>query len=283
MILVRRVMPERLHPQYRSGVAPRYPYLEGDGVIAFAHRGGTSSHPENTMESFAAAVALGYRYLETDVHASRDDVLFAFHDDDLSRVAGVQGRIGDLTAAEIDAIRFDGEYRIPRFAELMATWPQARLNIDPKADAAVDPLIAEIRAMGAIDRVCIGAFSDARIKRCRDRLGPGLCTSMGPIEVLRLVAISWGLPVGAPVAPCVQIPIGFDLPVPGLDVQVRVTTERLIATAAELDIDVHVWTIDDPDEMNRLIGMGVDGIMTDEPARLRSVLVERGLWTRHAL
>ena len=129
-----------------------HPYLDWPGPIAFAHRGGASDAPENTMSAFAKAVALGYRYVETDVHASRDGVLFAFHDDDLQRTCGIDAKINELDAAEVAAVRIADDEHIPTLAELVTTWPNLRINIDCKADPAVDPLIEAIRSQNLFDR-----------------------------------------------------------------------------------------------------------------------------------
>lgn len=250
----------------------RFPFLEHDGVLAFAHRGGggDGDWPENTMPAFQHAVDLGYRYLETDVHLSADGILYAFHDDNLRDRTGVNAYIADLDAVEIDALLVDGVARIPRLAEIFSTWPAARLNIDTKSDASVVPLIEEIRRFDALDRVCIGSFVDRRIKMCRRELGPELCTSMGRWEVLRLWFASRGLADPTLLqAACAQIPVSYGLPV---------TTPATIETAHEQGIQVHIWTIDEADEMKRLLDMGVDGLMTDHLDVLRRVLIERNEW-----
>ena len=248
----------------------RFPFLDHPGPLAFAHRGGAGSWPENTMPAFEGAVAMGYRYLETDVHVTSDGVLVAFHDDSLDRVTDRQGKICDLPWSEVQRARVDGREPIPRFEDLLGAWPDVRINVDPKADRAVEPL-AEVLVRGhAIERVCIGAFSDRRLARLRARLGPRLCTSMGPVGVARLRAASAGLPVGHLTVPCAQVPVRAG--------RVTIVDERLVATAHDLGVQIHVWTIDDRAEMERLLDLGVDGIMTDDPATLRSVLEDRGQW-----
>ena len=249
---------------------PRFAFLDHDGVLAFAHRGGTSRWPENTMPSFQDSVDLGYRYLETDVHLSADGVLFAFHDHNLRALTGVNADIADLDAGEIDALLVDGIAPIPRLDDVFLTWPNARLNIDAKSDATVMPLIASIRAHKAIDRVCVGSFVDRRTKKCRQELGPELCTSMGKFEAARLSLASRGLGDTRQVsAGCAQLP---------LRMRFKVTTPALVDLAHSLNIQVHVWTIDEPNRMRELLDWGVDGIMTDQPRILRDVLINRGVW-----
>lgn len=222
------------------------------------------------MPSFQDSVDLGYRYLETDVHLSADGVLFAFHDHNLLARTGVDTNIADLEAAEVDALLVDGVAAIPRLDDVFLTWPNARLNIDTKSDATVMPLIASIRAHRARDRVCVGSFVDRRIKMCRQELGPELCTSMGKFEAARLSLASRGLSDTTQiVAACAQVPMRMRL---------NVTTPALVDLAHSLNIQVHVWTIDEPDQMRALLDWGVDGIMTDQPRILRDVLINRGVW-----
>jgi glycerophosphoryl diester phosphodiesterase len=256
--------------RYRAPVPPPWPFLDHPGPLAFAHRGGAIDCPENTMVAFERAVALGYRYLETDVHVTADGVLLAFHDDRLDRVTDRTGEIAALPYAEVAEARVDGQEPIPRLDELLGSFPDARVNIDPKHDGSVDALIEVLRHTGAVDRVCIGAFSGRRLRRLRAELGPELCTSLGPAEVatLRLDASRdrarrW--PAG-----CAQVPERAR----GL----TLVDERFVRAAHRSGLQVHVWTVDDPDAMHRLLDLGVDGIMTDRPAVLREVLENRGQW-----
>jgi glycerophosphoryl diester phosphodiesterase len=246
------------------------PFFDHPGPLAFAHRGGASEAPENTMGAFEAAVALGYRYLETDVHVTSDGVLLAFHDDRLDRVTDRTGLIRNLPYREVRQAKVDGRAPIPRLDELIEAFPEARLNIDCKHDSAIDALVAAIEGAGVQDRVCLGAFSDRRLGRLRARLGDRVATSLGPKGVARLRSASYGLPAGRFTANSAQVPTGRG--------RVRLVDNRFVRTAHGRGLDVHVWTIDDADEMRELLDLGVDGIMTDRPAVLKSVLIERGEW-----
>ena len=248
-----------------------FPFLDWPGPLPFAHRGGASEAPENTMPAFEHAVRLGYRYLETDAHVTADGVLVAFHDDRLDRVTDRTGVIAELPWSEVRQAKVDGREPIPLLEDLLAAWPDVRVNIDPKQDAVAEPLAAAIVRTGSVDRVCVGAFSDRRIATVRAIVGPALCTSMGPREVARLLAASRGLPGGGRLrSPCAQVPTRQG--------RVPLVTSRLVDTAHRLGVQVHVWTIDDRDEMARLLDLGVDGIMTDRPQVLKDLLVERGEW-----
>lgn len=248
-----------------------WPFLDHPLPIAFAHRGGSDAAPENTIEAFEHAVGLGYHFLETDIHATRDGKLVAFHDETLERLSGQPGRVDELTSDELRRVEIAGRYRIPFLDELLASWPQTRINIDPKSDRAAELLPDVLARTAAIDRVCVGSFSGRRLARLRKAMGPELCTSMGPWEVTRLLAAAKGLPVGPFAAGCAQVSPthrGLTIVDPGF-----------LAEAHRRRLQVHVWTINDAAEMTRLLDLGVDGLMSDRPSLLKQVLQERGQWT----
>ena len=247
-----------------------HPFLDSPTPIALAHRGGAAEAAENTLEAFRASYGLGYRWLETDVHLTRDAVVAAFHDPRLDRVTDRTGDIEDLDWEDVGSATVAGTGRIPSMEQLLTEFPDARFNIDTKSDRVVVPLLELIEAHDAWDRVCLGSFVDRRLDRARSIGGDRLCTSAGPREIASAVAGSFRLSVGRIDAHVLQIPIAFW----GL----RLVTRRLVRSAHEQGLAVHVWTIDRPDEMRRLLDIGVDGIMTDRPSVLREVMLERGLW-----
>lgn len=241
-----------------------------EGPIGFAHRGGTGIHPENTLPAFAHAVSLGFTHLETDVHATADGVAVAFHDAELDRVTDSTGRISALAWSEVARARVGGTERIPRLDDLIDAFPSARFNLDPKSDEAVEPLVEVIRRTRSIERVCVTSFSGRRTRRVARELGPGLCHGLGPAGVLSLVLRSIRIPFPPGSGQVAQVPVRYG--------PITVVTERFVRAARRAGIAVHVWTIDDTVEMERLLDMGVDGIMTDRPDRLRGVLERRGHW-----
>lgn len=247
-----------------------HPYLDHPGTAGIAHRGGTDGGPENSMASFSAAVARGYRYLETDAHLSLDGWLIAFHDEALDRVTDRPGKIADMTWDEIKSARLPNGEHPPLLSDLFEAFPQARINIDPKSDAAADALIALLPQLDAFERLCIGSFSGARLARLRAALGPRLCTSMGPGEVFRLRLASFGLPAGPFAAKCAQVPTHWH--------GIPIVDRRFINAAHRLGLKTHVWTINDTATMDRLIDIGVDGIMTDETELLSKRLALCGQW-----
>jgi glycerophosphoryl diester phosphodiesterase len=258
-----------------SARSSRHPksFLDWPFPIAFAHRGAHDATDviENTMDAFGAAVALGYRYVETDVHATADGVLVAFHDERLDRVTDRQGLIRQLPWREVRAAVVGKDQQVPLLEDVLGTWPTLRVNIDPKHDSAVEPLVSAVERTGAVDRICVGAFSDRRVARVRMALGRRLCTAMGPVAIARLRAASCRLPAGRFVADCAQVPTRQG--------RLRLVDERFVVAAHRRGIAVHVWTVDDETEMDRLLDLGVDGLMTDRAERLRAVMQRRGRWT----
>ncbi|WP_203917589.1 glycerophosphodiester phosphodiesterase family protein [Rugosimonospora africana] len=251
----------------------RYPFLDAPTPLAFAHRGGAAEGDENTVEAFGRAIDLGYRYVETDVQATSDGVAVVFHDDTLHRIFGRDARVDELRYADLASIRVDGDPVVPRLDAVLAAWPEVRFNIDVKCDAAVAPVVDVVRRAGALDRVLLAAFSDARTARLRAELGPELATSLGHRGAGLLYAASrvgWGAARTGRRVAAAQVP-----PTSG---RLRVVDRRFVRHAHRLGLQVHVWTIDDPAEMHELLDLGVDGIMTDHIDVLRDVYTQRGHW-----
>ncbi len=215
---------------------------------------------------------------------TRDGTVVAFHDPSLDRVTDRSGAIAALSIAEVETadaghvFTLDGGHSfpfrgrgvgIPRLEELLIRWPEVRVNIDPKTDECVEPLVALIDRLGAWDRVGFGAFSDRRLRRVRALSRRRACTSMGPraIAVARLAAAGGRMPrLGAD---CVQVPRRSG-PLP-------IVTPRFVDAAHRAGLPVHVWTVNDATAMHELLDLGVDGIMTDRPRLLRDVLAARRL------
>ncbi|WP_328460865.1 glycerophosphodiester phosphodiesterase [Actinoplanes sp. NBC_00393] len=249
-----------------------HPYLDAPGPLAFAHRGGAAAGDENTAKAFERAIELGYRYVETDVHATADGVAVVIHDPALDRVAGRPGRVAALTWADLSTVRVGGASAVPRLDEVLDAWPQVRFNVDVKDDRVVEPAVEAVRRTGAEDRVLLASFSDSRLTRVRALAGPRVATSIGMRGIARLrIASTTGLPLRVPPSVvAAQIPVRHG--------RVTVLTPRFLAYLHRLGLAVHVWTIDEKNEMNRLLDMGVDGILTDRIEVLRDVFGARGLW-----
>jgi len=255
------------------GPAPRFSFLDSPTPLAFVHRGGASHGAENSLSAISAAIELGYRYLETDVHTTADDVAVVFHDRTLDRITDRTGRIDRLPWAHVKKARIAGSEPIPRLDELLDGFPDLRINIDLKSPGAVAGVTRAILRAGALDRVCIASFLDARIEAARRVLGPRLCTSLGRrgVAALRLASFSPRASAMLRVpAACAQVPMS----VAGRPVVDR----RMLDTAHALGMQVHVWTLNSRSEISHALDLGVDGIMTDAPRVLREVLESRGQW-----
>ncbi|QNP73889.1 glycerophosphodiester phosphodiesterase [Streptomyces roseirectus] len=249
----------------------RHPYLDHPGPIPFAHRGGAADGLENTVAQFQRAVAAGYRYIETDVHATRDGKLAAFHDATLDRVTDGAGRIADLPWADVARARVGGKEPVPLFEELLETFPEVHWNVDMKAEPALHPLLNLIARTNSWDRVCVGSFSEARVLRAQRLAGPRLATSYGTRGVLNLRLRSWGVPATVRrSAVAAQVPVAQS--------GIPVVDRRFVRAAHARGLQVHVWTVNEPARMHRLLDLGVDGIMTDHIGTLREVMQERGVW-----
>ena len=249
-----------------------WPFLDWPHPIPFAHRGGAAEvGGENTLSAFARATGLGFRFLETDGRVTSDGVLLAFHDETLDRVTDLTGRLEDRPWSEVRRAKVGaGGDSIVRMEELLDAFPDARFNIDPKMDAAVVPLAQALRRTKAHDRVNIASFSDRRLLQVRKATGGTVCTSMGPAAITRLRLAAMGVPPGPFGAGCVQVPLRWG--------RSTLVETRFLHAAHRRHLPVHVWTIDDPAGMHRLLDFGVDGIMTDRPSVLKAVMVERGQW-----
>jgi glycerophosphoryl diester phosphodiesterase len=258
-----------------------FAFLDHPGPLAFAHQGGAKEAPENTLAAFARAVELGFRYLETDAQLTRDGVLVALHDDHLARTTDRSGRVADLSWEEVSRARVrhpDGslsEEGVPRLEDLFVRWPDARINVDAKDGRTVEPLIGLVRRLGAVDRVCLGSFRAGRAAAMRKALGPRLCTVCDPLDVARLRFGPLGRLLGRVGGACAQVPVRQTLVGP---LALPIADRAFVAGAHRRGVAVHVWTIDDAAEMNRLLDLGADGIMTDRPSVLRQVLIDRGQW-----
>lgn len=255
----------------------RYPFLDHPGPLAFAHRGGAKYEPndgiENSMAAFGNAVGMGYRYLETDVHATSDGVLVAFHDETLDRVTDRQGRIADLPFSEVEKARIGGREPIALLEDLLDTWPDARFNIDVKEANAIEPLVRAVERTKAHGRICVSSFSGRRVKRARKLLGPEVASGLAPLGIA-LVRLPLPRALGRLLVadvPCVQVPVSY--------YGFRILTKGFVDLAHALGKQVHVWTVDEADEMRALLDLGVDGLITDRIDTLRDVLTERGQWT----
>lgn len=254
-------------------IESRFPALQRPLPLAIAHRGGAWEAPENTALAFDRARLLGFRYLETDVRATADGEAVVFHDHHLDRVSAALGKIRDQPWSVVRDTLIHGHQPILRLDELLERYPDVVFNLDIKEQAAIGPFLDVIRRSGAIDRVVAASFSLRRLRAVREALGPRLASSLAPQEILALHRIATGrrawtaIPRGAA---CVQVPMRIG--------RRQLVTEDFVRSAHERQLQVHVWTIDSPEDIGVLLDLDVDGIMTDRPTVLREEYRARGIW-----
>lgn len=266
--------PYREHP-YRE-----IPYLVNSSPgplhhapLAFAHRGADPQR-ENTMAAFRRAVAMGYRYLEIDVRTASCGTLVVFHDETLDRVTDGVGPLSERSWEELSQLRLGGEPLV-RFEDLLTVWEDVHFNVDLKDDAAVGPFAEIVERHQAHERVLAASFNDARRHRVRGRLSRRVATSGGWAATALIVLLG---PLGlmrwlrgrVTDVDCVQVPIRQG--------RIRVVTPGFIRRCHRAGLQVHVWVVDEPTEMHRLLDLGVDGLMTDDAAALAAVMRRRSVW-----
>ena len=242
-------------------------YLNYDGLAVMAHRGGSLEAPENTIESFKYALEIGSDIIETDIQLSSDGIPYIFHDDDLKRIPGIEKNFNELLASEIDKLNIFDDYKIPTLEETLTQFPNTKFQIDFKTDEVVDPAIEIINKLPHIKKnLCVASFSSQRLQKIKSKLSD-VTYSMGPHEVLKLLLKSFGIYRGEISGDCLQIPI--------YRYGIKIVTKRFVDFCKRENIKISVWTINSIEEMDYLIGLDVDGIITDKPKALINLLASR--------
>jgi glycerophosphoryl diester phosphodiesterase len=233
---------------------------------------------ENSLAAFRRAASEGYRYLETDVHATRDGVVVVLHDPTLDRTTDSSGEVAKLNWAALRSAKVCGREPVCRLVDLLEELPQALLNIDVKANSAVAPVLDLLHRTSVWHRVCLASFSEARLQRLRRAAGPRLLTSIGPASVaaLRLRSMS---PLRRNAKRSAAASIRGELAqLPVRAYGIPMVDRALVRYAHQCGMEVHVWTVDRAVEMEALLELGVDGLITDRPDLLRDVLRARRAW-----
>jgi glycerophosphoryl diester phosphodiesterase len=262
----------------------RHPYFDVATPTVIGHRGSAGDAPENTLASFALGLKLGAAILESDVHLTRDGVPVLLHDDVVDRTTDGSGRVAELTLAKLQGLdaghRFSPDggrshpfrgrgLRVPTLEEALAAFPEARFNLELKegVPGLVEACLERIAKSGSAERSLLTAAEDAlmrelRVEVARRRLPVALGASTGEVVAFLRCALAGRPPDPAPMA--LQVPAEF--------AGRPLVTREFVEFAHAHDLVVHVWTIDEPDEMRALLGLGVDGIVSDYPARLAQVI-----------
>ncbi len=263
----------------RSPIRPGHPYLAGSPLL-IAHRGGAGLAPENSLEAFHSAIRdWGADMIELDVRTSGDGVVMVFHDPTVDRTTDGSGEIGRKSLAELrdldagfrfldpsGSASFRGAgVRIPTFEEVLESFPDVRLNVEAKDHRSAPFLVEIIRRFGAEDRVLVTAEWESNRREVRGYSGPW-GASRRQITAFFFLAASGLFPSYSPACDVLQIPeVYWGIPI---------LTPRFLEEAHRRNLPVHVWTVDDPDAMRRLLELGVDGIQTDRPDLLGRILTD---------
>ena len=237
------------------------------------------------MAAFQEVVDLGFRHIETDLHITSDGTLVCLHDDTVDRTTDGSGEVESFSLADLKQL--DAGYRhadrmglypfrgqgvqIPTFGELVDSFPEVSLIVDMKTEGLEEPLARLIEELGLHDRVIVGSFSDERLDRFRELSHRSVPTSTGLAAARLWVLMSRVGRSGPDDASALQLPTQTR--------GVRVVDDKLVKAAHESGLQVHVWTVNDPQEMTRLLDIGVDGLITDRPDLLKDVLIDRLEWS----
>ena len=246
-------------------------FLSSAGPRVFAHRGLALDAPENTLLAFLKALSAGATHIETDVHASLDGAAVISHDADLTRLVGRDVRLDQLTLTELKRINLGEGQSFSSLSEALDAFPDAQFNIDVKTEDAIEPTAHAILSANATTRVLITSFSEDRRRRAVHLL-PGVATSASASVFLKVfLAGTLGLNGLARRSlrgiAAVQLPERVGV--------MRVVTPRLIRAMHLIGVEVHVWTVNEPSVMKRLLDLGVDGIVTDRCDLAVAVIAER--------
>jgi glycerophosphoryl diester phosphodiesterase len=221
--------------------------------LVFAHRGGSALAPENTMAAFANGLSFGANGIELDVRLSKDGAVVVHHDTTVDRTTTGSGAVAALSQREL--ARLD----VPALEDVLRGFPEARVIVEMKVNARelASAVVDVVRRANAVERVCLGAFG-RRVLNAARTLEPALATSAAREEVRWALYRSWVRRAshGAPYA-------GFQ--VPECAGTTRIVSRRFVEMAHRADLAVHVWTVDDEADANRLLSWGVDALITDRP------------------
>ena len=246
-----------------------FKYLENHKFLAFSHRGGALENKENTTEAFQKSIEIGYQYIETDVQCTKDDKLIIFHDNDLLRINNQNIKISEILFDDLKKIIIFDNQIIPLFDDVVNNFSKINFNIDPKTDKAAILLRDKLIKRNDLERFCVGSHYQKRVNLFRLEKLSQIATSMSRQEVLKLF-INQYFNIFDLKTPCVQVPISFK--------GITIVNKKFVNLVHEQNKKIHVWTVDTQDQMQLLIDLGVDGIMTDRPSLLKDTLIKNNLW-----
>lgn len=254
---------------------PAKPYVDSVTPLAIAHRGFSPQGLENSLSAFKSALELGCTYLETDINSTVDGVAMVIHDPSLGRTTDRSGLLAELPYSVVQGAKIGGRELISTLREVVEALPEARFNIDVKDAGSVVPLAELIEELGLHDRICVASFSEKRRRAVLSKLSQPVASSAGMSLLAAYFLLSPWLPGSLTRAMMRGVDV---LQIPRRHWNLNLVSHKSVARAHRLGLKIHVWTINVPAEMNELLDLGVDGIMTDRADILAEVMKARGYW-----
>jgi glycerophosphoryl diester phosphodiesterase len=268
--------------RYRARPISDHSYFNPDKFLVIAHRGGRNLGPENTLITYKRAVELGVDVIELDVHRTKDKKLVVLHDATVNRTTDGKGPVQALTLAQLKKLDagfhwspdngrtfpFRGKkLTVPTLPEVFTAFRQMRINIEIKKSQKewVPALCRQIQQFNMTGKVMVASFDSDILDEFREQC-PAVATSTGAAEAFLfygLQKIHWEA-IYTPKAQALQVPENFN--------RIKVVTQRFLDAAHSRNMRVHVWTVNNADDMQRLLGLKVDGIMTDDPQKLMRLI-----------
>ena len=232
--------------------------------VALSHRGNSNKHVENSFEAFKSVVDMGFEYIETDLRKTLDNEIVTFHDEDLNRLFNIDLKIENLTFAEIDKFFSEKNCKLLTLKEALLNFPETKFNIDLKSKDVIRESINVVKELEAFERVCFASFNSSYTDEVLTD-SPSAVVSMGMKDVAYFKFFNY-LRKDSKI---LQVPLNWK----GLNI----LNSKLIKKAKDKDLFIHVWTINDRENIIKLIDMGVHGIVTDKPELIMEIMKEKNL------
>ena len=263
---------KRVENGFFSGPKPRVLAHRGLSFVGSKARdAATASIDENSIQAFITAQDAGAALIESDLQVTKDGVAVLFHDDDLLRVAGVKRKVRDLTLAELQKVTLEFGARIPTLREALIALPEAKFNLDFKVSGVIEPAVRIIEELGAHERILVAGFSDARRLKALSKVSRPMVTSAGSLTVLRL----WLAAKLGNTKAIARLAADLNaLQIPTHSGKLNFISAKFMKAMHDAGLELHYWTINDPEQMLELLRLGADGLVTDR-ADLAVEVVDR--------
>tara|TARA_B100000900_G_scaffold414610_1_gene441746 strand:- start:22 stop:759 length:738 start_codon:yes stop_codon:yes gene_type:complete len=232
--------------------------------IGLSHRGNSKDYIENSFEAFKSVIDMGFEYIETDLRKTLDNEIIAFHDPNLKRLFNVDLKVEDLTFKEIDNFFAIKNCKLLSFKDVLNNFPEIKFNVDLKIRGLVHDSIKIVKESNAFDRVCFASFNSSHTDLVLKNNSNAI-VSMGMKDVAYFKFFNF-LRKNSKI---LQVPLSWN--------GINIVNDKLIQKTKDNNLLIHVWTINDSKTIRKLIEMGVNGIVTDEPQLIMNIMKEKKL------